>query len=310
MCSFARRPATAKTSPLIESESPDGIQASPIPIDDDDEHELPSFSTVTSSSNKRKRDASTFIISDDDEDKKTIVKFRKASSSKAKPAATTPKKKASKPKATASPNKTRIPSPEKRLRPYRNHAPQTYQARYERALTQRMFLIDRQRTTRSDEHGEYKEEVFDMAGTTGNVYQVTISKLPKCTCPDWRNNRSQCKHIIYVSSSHLLAFQIAEKRLQLTLVGSRQRPQMSRLPSIPARILVKRARRDLRKCTSLSTILRRLQRRHIQRWQTQANRRRLSNLHDPIRGWRRPSLVSSSLRQQHPQSLLRTMGKN
>ena len=204
-----RRPATANTSPFFESESPNGTQAAPIPIDDDDEDEPPSFSTVTASSNKRKRDASTFIISDDEDDKKTTVKSRKTSTSRAKPTATTPQKKTRKPKA--SPKKPKVKSPEKRLRPYRDHAPQTYQARYERALTQRMFLIDRQKTTKSDEHGEYEEEVFDMAGTTGNVYQVTISKVPKCTCPDWRNNRSQCKHIIYVSLLDIV-LRMAERR--------------------------------------------------------------------------------------------------
>lgn len=197
MSSFASRPkrfATVSASPCLKPQPPNGTQAAPIPINDDGEDEAPSFNTAVASLNKRKRDASTFIISDDEDDKKATVKSRKTT-------ATTPQKKTSTP--TWKQKKPKIPSPEKRLRPYRNHAPQTYQVRYERALTQRMFLIDRHRTTKSDEYGEYEEELFDMAGTTGNVYQVTISKVPKCTCPDWRNNGSQCKHIIYVSSSHL-----------------------------------------------------------------------------------------------------------
>lgn len=203
MSSFAskpRRSATANASPSFEPESPNGTQAAPIPIDDDDEDESSSFNTAVASPNKRKRDNSAFIISDDEDDKKTTVKSRKTTKSQAKPTVTTPEKKNIIP-LTWKQKKSKVPSPEKRLRPYRNHAPQTYQARYERALAQRMFLIHRQKTTKSDEHGEYEEEVFDMVGTTGNVYQVTISKVPKCTCPDWRNNRGQCKHIIYVSSS-------------------------------------------------------------------------------------------------------------
>lgn len=202
MSSFASKPkrsTTVNASLFFEPESPNGTQAGPIPLDDDDEGELPSFNTAVASSNKRKRDASTFVISDDEDDKKATVESMKTTAREAKATASTPQKKTRTP--TWKQKKPKVPSPEKRLRPYRNRAPQTYQARYERALTQRMFLIGRHRTTKTDDHGEYEEEVFDMAGTTGNVYQVTISKVPKCTCPDWRNNRSQCKHIIYVIRS-------------------------------------------------------------------------------------------------------------
>lgn len=37
-----------------------------------------------------------------------------------------------------------------------------------------------------------------MAGSTGNVYTVTISHIPKCTCMNFRMGNAQCKHIIYV----------------------------------------------------------------------------------------------------------------
>jgi len=52
---------------------------------------------------------------------------------------------------------------EKRLRRFRAKAPGTYLERLKRVRTQRMFLIDRER---SDEE---LEEVFDIAGSTGNV---------------------------------------------------------------------------------------------------------------------------------------------
>ena len=42
------------------------------------------------------------------------------------------------------------------------------------------------------------EEVIELAGTTGNIYTVTITKLPSCTCPD-ATKGNQCKHIIYAS---------------------------------------------------------------------------------------------------------------
>lgn len=84
---------------------------------------------------------------------------------------------------------------EKRLRRFRASAPRTYLERLERVRSQRMFLIDRERKPDEDDTGEV--EVFDLAGTTGNIYQVTVSKVPSCTCPD-NEKGNQCKHIVYV----------------------------------------------------------------------------------------------------------------
>jgi SWIM zinc finger len=83
---------------------------------------------------------------------------------------------------------------EKRLKRFRQKPPQSYLERLERVKVQRMFLIDRNKTTNKD--GAY-EEVFDLAGSTGNIYQVTVGKVPKCTCPD-AGKGNQCKHIVYV----------------------------------------------------------------------------------------------------------------
>ena len=56
-----------------------------------------------------------------------------------------------------------------------------------------MFVIERTRQGTD----EVPEEVIEMAGTTGNVYHVTINKMPSCTCPD-NMKGNQCKHIVYV----------------------------------------------------------------------------------------------------------------
>ncbi|KAG9235048.1 hypothetical protein BJ875DRAFT_504274 [Amylocarpus encephaloides] len=103
------------------------------------------------------------------------------------------------------------PSEEKRLKRFREKAPLSYLERLSRVRTQRMFLIDRERSTSED--GGHEEERFDIAGTTGNVYQVTISKVPTCSCPD-SSKGNQCKHIIYVLVNVLkaredLAYQLA-----------------------------------------------------------------------------------------------------
>lgn len=88
---------------------------------------------------------------------------------------------------------------EKRLKRFRQKPPQSYLERLGRVKAQRMFLIDRTRTTSED--GTHEEEVFDLAGSTGNIYQITISKIPRCTCPD-AGKGNQCKHIIYVCLVH------------------------------------------------------------------------------------------------------------
>ncbi len=59
-----------------------------------------------------------------------------------------------------------------------------------------MFVVDR---VRHEVNGT-PEEVVEMAGTTGNLYTVTINHLPTCTCPDHLKG-NMCKHIIYVRSS-------------------------------------------------------------------------------------------------------------
>ena len=70
--------------------------------------------------------------------------------------------------------------------------------------SRRMFLIDRTRGGSED----IPEETIDMAGTTGNIYSITISQLPSCTCPDNRKG-NQCKHIVYV--------RLSEKAVRLNL---------------------------------------------------------------------------------------------
>ena len=45
--------------------------------------------------------------------------------------------------------------------------------------------------------GKADTKIHQMAGTTGNIYTITISQIPQCTCPDNRKG-NQCKHIVYV----------------------------------------------------------------------------------------------------------------
>ncbi|TKA47808.1 hypothetical protein B0A49_13467 [Cryomyces minteri] len=55
-----------------------------------------------------------------------------------------------------------------------------------------MFVIDRTRSTLPSP----PSETLSIAGTTGNIYTVTIAHVPSCTCPHALKG-AQCKHILY-----------------------------------------------------------------------------------------------------------------
>lgn len=98
---------------------------------------------------------------------------------------------------------------------YREKAPLSFHEISSRALSQRfgtcldlrlssthlaekypsMIVLDRERLGTH----EKPEEVVHIAGSTGNVYVVTIAKVPACSCPHALKG-NQCKHIVYVRS--------------------------------------------------------------------------------------------------------------
>ncbi|KAG6196880.1 hypothetical protein E4U50_008061 [Claviceps purpurea] len=85
------------------------------------------------------------------------------------------------------------PPEEKRRRRYRPRAPQAFHPVYARALSQRFYVLTRTRCDTDDCPGE----VFELAGSTGNVYTVEIGRMPSCSCPHALKG-NQCKHIIYI----------------------------------------------------------------------------------------------------------------
>lgn len=93
---------------------------------------------------------------------------------------------------------------EKRLRVFRPKAPQTFYTVYERALGQRFYVLRRRRAGTC----ECPEEVLDLAGSTGNVYQVHVARKPRCTCPHAMAG-NQCKHIIYVREDAAFSVRVA-----------------------------------------------------------------------------------------------------
>lgn len=44
---------------------------------------------------------------------------------------------------------------------------------------------------------------FEIIGSTGNIYTVKINRFPSCSCPDYRQRQSTCKHIYFTLSKVL-----------------------------------------------------------------------------------------------------------
>lgn len=85
------------------------------------------------------------------------------------------------------------PPEEKRLRRFRPAAPKSFHEVYERAMSQRFYVLKRERRGTS----MCPEEVVEMTGSTGNVYEVRIAQQPRCNCPHAQEG-NQCKHVLYV----------------------------------------------------------------------------------------------------------------
>lgn len=68
----------------------------------------------------------------------------------------------------------------------------SFSQRKQRGITQKLFLIET--LTKKDEISRE----YVIMGSTGNVYNVTISFDPVCTCPDYTTRANRCKHIFFV----------------------------------------------------------------------------------------------------------------
>ncbi len=64
--------------------------------------------------------------------------------------------------------------------------------RKSRGKAQKIFLI------LTHEYDNNLERKYEVMGTTGNVYLVTINNSPTCTCPDHVTRSKRCKHIYFV----------------------------------------------------------------------------------------------------------------
>lgn len=99
---------------------------------------------------------------------------------------------------------------EKRLFRVRNKCPKALQGKLDRAMHETMVMQRIPKPLRSSQlreilatecnHPCEDSELalnFRVAGSTGNLYTVTLDYHPTCTCPDFTKRQDVCKHIMY-----------------------------------------------------------------------------------------------------------------
>ncbi|KAI8352452.1 hypothetical protein EDC96DRAFT_517986 [Choanephora cucurbitarum] len=91
------------------------------------------------------------------------------------------------------PKKTRKPKQKVTLPAEALNLSKEMQGRVLRAMKQRMFVLSR-KTSELDS----SVEIFDVAGSVGNMYTVTVDTRISCTCMDFGFRKSYCKHILMV----------------------------------------------------------------------------------------------------------------
>ena len=67
-------------------------------------------------------------------------------------------------------------------------------ARIERCYTDNIYLIE----SLPPEDTYPYQRIYVIMGHSGKIYNVTISNVPNCTCPDFVHKGHRCKHIYFV----------------------------------------------------------------------------------------------------------------
>lgn len=99
-------------------------------------------------------------------------------------------------------------SSEKRILRSRSKCPKALCDNQARALTQKFCLLANPKVPYNWRGilKHYKPTLkrsaiavdFEVAGSTGNMYNVTLDFVPTCTCPNYAKKQDICKHIFYV----------------------------------------------------------------------------------------------------------------
>eukprot|EP01114_Cavostelium_apophysatum_P016948 TRINITY_DN4923_c0_g2_i2.p1 TRINITY_DN4923_c0_g2~~TRINITY_DN4923_c0_g2_i2.p1 ORF type:complete len:226 (-),score=35.08 TRINITY_DN4923_c0_g2_i2:72-749(-) len=74
------------------------------------------------------------------------------------------------------------------------------------------------------------EQVFEVFGTTGNIYKVEISQTPSCNCIDYKKGNHYCKHLFFVFLKVLKVSQDAPQIYQHRLLPDEVRAILANAP--------------------------------------------------------------------------------
>ncbi|WWC89970.1 uncharacterized protein L201_004899 [Kwoniella dendrophila CBS 6074] len=116
-----------------------------------------------------------------------------------------------------------------RMARLREKCPKTILDRYKRAVSQRMFMIERERL--GEGYSQYEQ--FKVLGSTGNVYTVEVGRVPRCDCPDNLKGNKPCKHIIFVFIKVLKVPDDASTWYQMSLTAEEVEAVFASSPPIP-----------------------------------------------------------------------------
>ena len=72
-------------------------------------------------------------------------------------------------------------------------------ARMARALSERLYLVSRRDASTTSGSGLVTlRHEFAVLGSTGNVYDVAVCRMPSCSCVDHVERKQVCKHLLFV----------------------------------------------------------------------------------------------------------------
>ncbi|KAI0053364.1 hypothetical protein FA95DRAFT_1579484 [Auriscalpium vulgare] len=138
------------------------------------------------------------------------------------------------------------PPPEKRGAIFKKACPKNILERVDRVMSQRFFMIDRQR------NGEELKEEFSVLGSTGNVYTVVIDKKPSCSCPD-ATKGNHCKHILFIFLKVLQVTQASGVWYQKALLTSELETIFAAAPHAPNALAHQRVREAFARASGKTT---------------------------------------------------------
>lgn len=106
-----------------------------------------------------------------------------------------------------------------------------------RGLIQKLYLVETLPATVPEELS------YQIMGSTGNVYTVTISTNPSCTCPDYQTRHNRCKHIYFVL---LRIMQVPDKDTNIITYTKQEVITMfSKIPQVTNYLCVDEKTRDM-----------------------------------------------------------------